>query len=96
MNNFTKKFQKLQKFFKQVLNKTTQGVGKVFKKTTQGEFFFQNQLKPMGYYSARKCTQDLKAVNLHIWPWGQQMSYIICVWPLVHTVHIKVLKKGGV
>ena len=34
----------------------------------------------------------LNAVHLHMWPWGQQMSYLVCVWPLVHIAHIKVLK----
>ena len=29
----------------------------VLNKATQGELFFQKQLKPMGYYSARKSKQ---------------------------------------
>ena len=56
---FYKKISKIAKVFlkKHVLNKTTQGDGKVFlknaqvlNKATQGELFFQKQLKPMGYY----------------------------------------------
>ena len=61
VKDFTKNFKNCPGFFKQVLNKMTQGVGKVFfknaqvlNKATQGELFFQKQLKPMGYYSARK------------------------------------------
>ena len=46
VNDFTKKYQKLGMIFwknAQALNKAT-----------QGGFFFQKQLKPMGYYSGEK------------------------------------------